>query len=152
MGVKEITGWHVLAIFGTAFAIIISVNLTLAFKAVSTFPGLETKNSYVASQAFQKNKDEQLGLNWQVSARASQGKLHLKIDDPFGPVIAEIVTATLGRATHVGQDQFPQFKHNGRFFEAPIVQLENGNWNLRLVAKSQSGKTFQQRVIVEVTP
>ena len=48
----EIKGWHVFATFAAAFGIIISVNLTLAFKAVATFPGLEVRNSYIASQSF----------------------------------------------------------------------------------------------------
>ena len=43
----EITGKYVFAITASAFAVIIGVNLVLAFKAVSTFPGLEVKNSYV---------------------------------------------------------------------------------------------------------
>ncbi len=47
---RPLTGWHVLAMFVAGFGIIIGVNLTLAFKAVSTFPGLEVPNSYVASQ------------------------------------------------------------------------------------------------------
>jgi len=41
--IKEIKGWHVLSGFVFAFGIIISVNLTLAVKAVGTFPGLEVK-------------------------------------------------------------------------------------------------------------
>ncbi|MCW1949884.1 MAG: FixH family protein, partial [Octadecabacter sp.] len=52
----EIKGWHVLAGFGAAFGIIIAVNLTLAYKAVQTFPGLEVKNSYVAGQVFDENR------------------------------------------------------------------------------------------------
>ena len=42
---RELTGRHVLAITLTAFGVIIAVNLMMAFKAVSTFPGLETPNS-----------------------------------------------------------------------------------------------------------
>ncbi|MEL7345657.1 MAG: FixH family protein, partial [Pseudomonadota bacterium] len=49
---RQLTGWHVFGMFALAFGIIISVNMTLAFQAVRTFPGLEVKNSYVASQAF----------------------------------------------------------------------------------------------------
>ena len=45
----EITGWHVLAVFGLAFGVIISVNVILAVNAVKTFPGLEVKNSCSSS-------------------------------------------------------------------------------------------------------
>jgi len=39
----EIKGWHVFGIFALAFGVIISVNLTLAFNAVRTFPVLRAK-------------------------------------------------------------------------------------------------------------
>ena len=46
---QELTGQKVLAITATGFAIIIGVNITMAYSALSTFPGLVVKNSYVAS-------------------------------------------------------------------------------------------------------
>lgn len=64
----EIKGWHVFTGFAGAFSIIITVNLTLAFQAVRTFPGLEVRNSYVASQTFDADRTAQLGLGWDVSA------------------------------------------------------------------------------------
>ena len=53
---KQLTGRKVLLIMCSAFAVIIGVNLTLAFQAVATFPGLEVKNSYVASQSFDDDR------------------------------------------------------------------------------------------------
>ncbi|MEO0379338.1 MAG: FixH family protein [Pseudomonadota bacterium] len=149
---KELTGWHVLAIFGSAFAVIISVNLTLAFQAVATFPGLETRNSYVTSQAFEADRAAQEALGWTVSADVTDGALHLLIDDAIGPVVARITSATLGRATNVGEDISPQFFHDGTRFVADIPTLGAGNWNLRLVAVAPDGTAFRQRVIVQVTP
>ena len=61
---KQLTGRHVLMIFCGAFGIIIGVNLLLAWSAVSTFPGLEVKNSYVASQQFDERKAAQEALGW----------------------------------------------------------------------------------------
>ena len=55
----ELTGKHVFAITAGAFAVIIGVNVLLAVKAVSTFPGLEVGNSYVASQGFNTRKAAQ---------------------------------------------------------------------------------------------
>ena len=54
---RQIKGWHVLTGFGVAFGVIIAVNLTLAYQAVATFPGLEVKNSYVASQSFDVDRE-----------------------------------------------------------------------------------------------
>ena len=41
----RLTGWHVLAMFVAAFGVIIGVNLTLAFNAVSTFRTQEAQFS-----------------------------------------------------------------------------------------------------------
>ncbi len=147
---KPLTGVHVFAIFAGAFSIIIAVNLTLAYKAVATFPGLETKNSYVASQTFDVDRNAQLALGWDVSADLDGTDLILAIDDAIGPVVPTIVSATLGRATHVGEDQTPAFTHNGTAFIAPVGELGRGNWNLRLVAQAPDGTLFRQRIVIWV--
>ena len=146
---REITGWHVLAMFVAGFGIIISVNLTLAFNAVRTFPGLEVKNSYVASQSFERERSAQQALKWDVGAVVEGGELRLTIERDGAPVDVEITNATFGRATTVASDQEPQFRFDGAAFVAP-VEAGPGNWNLRLKALAPDGTPFQQRVIVEV--
>lgn len=150
MMTRPLTGWHVLAIFGGAFSVIIGVNLTLAYQAVATFPGLETRNSYVASQTFDADRTAQLALGWTVSADVQGHELHLLIDDALGPVVARIDTATMGRATNVADDFSPVFHHDGTRFVADIPPLGLGNWNLRLQATAADGTAFRQRVIVRV--
>lgn len=150
MSERPLTGYHVFAIFAVAFSIIIAVNLTLAYQAVNTFPGLETKNSYVESQSFNADRDAQLALGWTVTADLEGDRLVLSILDEFGPVVPTIVSATLGRATHVGDDQTPAFTHNGTAFVASVGLLERGNWNLRLVAQAGDGTRFRQRIVMWV--
>lgn len=143
------TGRKFFLIIASCFTVIIAVNLTLAYNAVATFPGLEVKNSYVASQNFDKDRAAQLALDWDVSARVERDMLTLSIQRDGRPVRAEIVSATLGRATHVGEDQTPDLRFDGRAYIAP-AELGPGNWNLRLVARAEDGTTFRQRVIVSV--
>lgn len=145
---KPLTGRKVLAFTCGAFAVIIAVNLTLAYQAVATFPGLEVKNSYVASQKFDADRAAQLALDWDVKAELSEGTLRLSFDRAGAPVRPKIVSAVLGRATHVASDQTPLFEWDGRAFVAH-PDLGPGNWNLRLVAEAQDGTIFRQRVIVE---
>jgi len=147
--IQEIKGWHVLAAFCTAFSVIIGVNLTLAFNAVRTFPGLEVANSYVASQSFDENRAAQLALGWAVTARLDGDHLSLIILENGVAVAPVIERATLGRATHVGQDQTPVFEFDGQALRA-VVTGGAGNWNLRLRARAADGTLFEQRVIVEV--
>ena len=147
---RQITGWHVLAVFGLAFSIIITVNLTLAYNAVQTFPGLEVKNSYVASQSFDADRAAQEALGWEVSARVERGTLWLDMRDGAGvPVVPVIEKAVFGRATSTAADQTPQLVWTGTAFAAP-VDSGPGNWNLRLEARAEDGTLFKQRIIVRV--
>lgn len=150
MKTKEFTGKHALLVFGGAFSVIIAVNLALAYNAVRTFPGLEVKNSYVASQQFDVRRQAQLRLGWSVRAEARDGQVILSITDADGnPVEAADLQATLGRATHVKDDLEPEFVFDGKAYVAPAV-LERGNWNIRMVARADDGTEFTQRVILHV--
>jgi len=147
---REFTGRHMLMVFCGAFGVIISVNLALAYNAVKTFPGLEVKNSYVASQEFDLRRDAQQALGWSVYASAQEDQVTLEISDAEGnPVEVAKLTATLGRATHVKDDQQPDFKFNGTAYVAP-ADLGPGNWNIRMLARAKNGTEFTQRVILHV--
>lgn len=147
-GERRLTGRHVFAIFASAFAVIIGVNLALAYNAVATFPGLEVENSYVASQTFNKRKAEQESLGWSVDASATDDEVMLSITDVNGaPVEVASLDAVLGRATEVKDDFKPDFQFNGQVYVAP-AKLAPGNWNIRMTATDASGTRFQQRVIL----
>lgn len=150
MAERTLTGRHVLAMFVGGFSIIIGVNLALAFNAVRTFPGLEVKNSYLASQHFDVERAAQLALGWDIAVAVDGDQLTLRIDDDAGPVSPQITRATLGRATHVGEDQALQLAFDGDAHRATITPLGTGNWNLRLVAIAADGTEFKQRVVLRV--
>lgn len=146
---REIKGWHVLMGFCTMFGIIITVNMVLAYNAVATFPGLEVKNSYVASQKFDREKYPQLALGWEVDAVLEPGTLRLTIledGQAIGPLIER---ATLGLATRVHADEELEFTFDGTALVAP-TEHTGGNLNLRLAARAADGTLFQQRVIVRI--
>jgi nitrogen fixation protein FixH len=150
MTAKPMTGRKVFMMFAAAFSVIIGVNLTLAYKAVTTFPGLEVKNSYVASQSFNADRAAQLALAWDVGAKVVDNWLILSIRDADGnPVKVPSLESTLGRATHVGEDGIPAFEFDGNAYVAP-VDLNPGNWNLRVVALADNGTRFHQRIVLYV--
>jgi nitrogen fixation protein FixH len=147
---RKLTGRHVLMIFCGAFGVIISVNLLLAYSAVSTFPGLEVKNSYVASQQFDERKAAQEALGWTVRADAAEGQVILSITDAAGQAVrVGGLEAVVGRATHVADDIKPEFIFDGTAYTAPI-DLADGNWNIRMTAQAEDGTKFAQRVILHV--
>ena len=145
----EIKGWHVFCGFALGFGIIIAVNLTLAFNAVRTFPGLEVKNTYVASQSFDADRAAQVALGWEVAAELVGEELRLSVTQDGYPVAPVIEQAIFGRATSVAADQEPEFAFDGTRFVAP-VKAGPGNWNLRLKARAEDGTLFQQRIVVTV--
>lgn len=142
----RMTGRKALAIFVGAFSVIISVNLLLAYSAVSTFPGLEVQNSYVSSQGFNDRLAAQTALGWEVRLEVSEGVMRVHFTHADGTA-AEVagMQATLGRATHVRDDTTPAFEYANGTFSAPVT-LEPGNWNLRLVATAPDGTEFRQRI------
>lgn len=150
MAAREFTGKHMLIIMVASFGTIIAVNLVLAYSAVKTFPGLEAKNSYVASQQFNERRDAQTDLGWTVRADAAGGLVTLQITDAAGnPVQVAKLDATVGRATHVKDDLAPDFAFDGQAYVAR-AELADGNWNIRMAATAVDGTEFNQRVILHV--
>lgn len=143
---RTLTGWHVFGIFAGCFAVIIGVNLTLAFQAVSTFPGLVTKNSYVASQRFDADRTAQNALGWTVSAEITNQVLTLTVLDRDGvPFVPATVKATLGRATHVAEDVTPAFVWDGAALRSD-VDVVPGYWTLWLNMTAEDGTEFRRRI------
>lgn len=148
---KPLTGRKVLMIAVGAFAVILTANMTLAVRAVQTFPGLEVDNSFVASQNFNEELAAQLALGWDVRARVEGGLLTIAFTDAAGePVDVIAMQAVVGRATHVRDDFVPDFSYYRGTFTAP-VEIRPGNWNIRLVAHAPDGTEFRQRVVLHVT-
>lgn len=146
----EITGRKVLIFTVAAFGLIVAVNLTLAFQAVRTFPGLEVRDSYAASQQFNISKAAQEALGWEVYADYSDDLLTVAFTHADGSP-AEVVqmTALVGWATSTRDDFTPEFHNSGGVFTAP-AQMVDGNWNVRLEAIAPDGTIFRQRVVLHV--
>ena len=143
---RELTGRMVLGITVAAFAVIIGVNLVLAFSAVRTFPGLEVGNSYVASQNFDRDRAAQSTLHWTVTPDYDGRVMTLAIRDAAGrPVKAQSLTATIGRPTHKRDDVTPDFTYRGGLWSAPVT-LAPGAWNIHLTATAPDGTPFRQRI------
>lgn len=142
---KQITGRHVFLGFAAAFGVIIAVNFTLAYKSVSTFPGLEVKNSYVASQSFDAERDAQRALGWSSQAELSPSSVMLEIRDRSGaPVWPVEIEARIGRATHAIEDRELSLDRQGDVLVA-AGDFGPGTWTLFLTAKAEDGTLYKQR-------
>lgn len=143
---KPLTGRKVLAITVSFFAVIIAVNVTLAVQAVSTFPGLEVANSYVASQRFDAERTAQLGLGWTLAVQASADRITLALTGADGAaVVPATLDVKLGRSTEVSQDQTPVFVLTNGVYQAPVA-LHPGKWVIWIKATAADGTLYAKRV------
>ena len=149
---REFTGRHMLIITVGFFAVILAVNLFMAFKAVGTFSGLEVRNGYIASQQFDTNRAAQLALGWTaIAGFEGPEQIRLEFTDAEGAPVAQAdiaeITAEVGRPTERQEDQQLVFERSAQgYYLAPITALRPGKWYLRLQAKAADGTLFQQRL------
>nr|WP_025030520.1 FixH family protein [Nitratireductor aquibiodomus] len=105
---KEFTGWHMLAIMIAFFGVIITVNLTMAFYAQSSWTGLIVKNTYVASQTFNERAEEgrqQAALGWKGELSVDGDAITYRLLDASGdPVPLESVTMVMHRPVTADED------------------------------------------------
>lgn len=145
---REITGKHVLFFTVSAFAVIIGVNVLMAYKAVSTFPGLEVKNSYVASQTFDADRDAQIALGWTLAPDYDPAakELRLVFTDKEGlPVVLGDLSVLVGRTTSSGFDTRPEFVRDAGVYLGK-ADLAPGKWMMQVEARAADGTLFRQRI------
>jgi nitrogen fixation protein FixH len=151
---RKLTGWHVLAMFVAFFGVIIAVNFTLAWKAISTFPGIEVENGYIASQSFDRDRAAQKALNWTLTpsydAVAHQLRLAF-LDDAGRPVTLAALSVLVGRTTETSDDQRPEFVVVDGVYVAP-ANLAMGKWMMAVEARAEDGTRFHQRLDLHVRP
>lgn len=144
----EIKGQHVLAFMVGAFGLIITVNVLMAYKAVSTFPGLEVENSYVASQEFDSERKAQLALGWTLTPTYDQKlkELELAFTDADGnPVKVASLEVLVGRTTEAADDSYPKFARESGVYIAK-ADLAPGKWMMHVEARAEDGTRFHQRI------
>lgn len=148
---RTLTGWHVFGMFGGCFAVIIGVNLYMAFQAVATFPGLEVSSSYADNQTFDVRRLAQDALGWEASVVTDGDALTLTLVDAEGrPVYPAELEALLTRPTTRADDQLLVLTRgpNGALV-APAV-LDQGRWRLRLTGQSRSGTDYRHNITFSV--
>ncbi len=140
------TGRKMLLLMVSFFAVIIAVNVFMAYSAVHTFPGLEVENSYVASQEFNKRAAAQRALGWSVALTREGNELVLNLQDKDGnEVLPASIHAVIGRPTFAGDDITLDFRLVGNAYRA-TADLAPGPWRLFLDAVAQDGTLYKKRL------
>ncbi len=147
--VTPLTGRKVLFIALTSFGAIIVANLTLAYSAVQSFPGIEVNNGYIASQSFERDRAAQEKLGWTSKATYSDGKLTLMVQDPNGGAASLLQPVfQLGRPTTAAADLTMARLPEGTGWTANLT-LAPGPWRLDISGQTADGDRFRQHLMVE---
>ncbi len=146
---KPLTGRKVLIISISAFAVIFGANMALLFNAIGTFPGLEVKNSYVASQSFNDEAQAQMALGWTPSVSYVDGELTFTLTTESGAVFPPELTVEVGRLTHGREDRIAALTPVGDGYIAPM-NLEPGYWRIKVDAIAEDGTPYKSRLELTV--
>ena len=138
---REFTGKHMTAILVGGFAIVISVNMFMAYKATHDFGGVVVENSYVASQKYNEwlnQAEREKALGWEVSAvRDELGHLSVTAKGaPEGLTVIADLRRPLGSPEH--REEVLISTGNGRFVSSTPIPA--GRWLARVTVAAGSRK------------
>lgn len=146
---RPLTGRKVLAIAVAAFGTIIAANLTLAYSAVQSFPGIEVKNGYIASQSFERDRAAQVLLGWNTEASYEKGMLNVIVRDRDGAAAPlQDTVIHLGRPTTAARVLEMAPATDGAGWLAS-VSLAPGPWRIDILGVTPKGDRFRQHLVVE---
>lgn len=131
---RPLTGRHVLAIAIGAFLVILTANMAMVLAATGSFPGLVEKNSYVASQDFNRRAELQSALGWTATMDYAKPSIGVSIVGVDGaPVRGLAVEAVVGRPSDASNDQRFELVDLGETYAAQAI-LPSGLWRIEIVA------------------
>lgn len=137
--IRPFTGWHMTAILVGFFAIVITVNVTMATFASSTFGGTVVDNSYVASQNYnamlgRAAAQDRLGWDTEVSVDAAR---HVRLITRKQGVVLPLdgITATLSHPLGRVPATTVRFVPDGAGGMRSVEALAPGRWRLEAAVR-----------------
>lgn len=151
---KEFTGRHMLAIMLAFFGVIIAVNLFMATMANRSWTGLVVKNSYVASQQFNRKREEgraQAALGWTTTLEVRDGRVAYGIVDAAGKAVPlGKVTAIFRRPASESEDTSLTLEPAGAGRFAVAQPIRDGVWIVEVDSEAGLEKPYRdvRRIVV----
>jgi nitrogen fixation protein FixH len=106
---REFTGRDMAILMVAFFAVVVSVNITMAMIATGSWTGLVVKNSYVASQQFNEKTVElerSAAMDVHASLSYQKGEVVVQLNDTSGAVLGvKALVLKIGRPSFDGQDR-----------------------------------------------
>ncbi len=150
--VKKFTGKKVLMWFVGFFLVVFAANGIMAYIALGTWGGLETKDAYRKGITYNDviaAAEEQKKSGWVISLvhspKSMQGdRIGVTISWPKMDAAPTKVKAQVGRAVTDAYDQeITLIKSADNLYTAPIALPNAGQWNVTILVKRQEGPIYQ---------
>jgi nitrogen fixation protein FixH len=129
------------------------VNIVMVISATGTFPGLVVKNSYVASQDFNRTLAEaraQEETGWRMELDPGDGVIAVRLFDRDGiPLRGLDVIAAAGRPSTTGEDRSIALVQEGTGYRAAEA-LPPGVWEIAIEARRDGERIFGARERIHV--
>ncbi len=133
------TGWHMAGVMVLFFGTIISVNVFMAYSAVTTWSGLVVPNTYVASQQFngkvaQARALAATGINGRLSVTAD-GVRYEVLGADGQPVEADRLVLNFKRPVGEHQDFSVEMAAEGKGVFLASREILPGHWIVEAIAE-----------------
>ncbi len=148
------TGWHMWGVMVLFFGTIITVNLIMAWNAVSSWSGLVVQNTFVASQEFNAKAAEAralhlTGIDGTLAIEGEAITYRLKEADGR-PVSAETVTLLFKRPVGEAQDFRVDLAPAGSDLFTGTHPVKAGQWIVDISSKRDGKLIFHEAIRVVV--
>ena len=151
-GQTRINGYHVAAMFIAFFAVVITANFTMAWFASGSWTGLVVKNSYVASQNYNKKIEaakKQKAMGWHLRFNYSDKLLAFSfLDTNNQPIIFDNVSVIIGRPVSQEGDVKLNLAHESQGHYQARIELSEGVWGFQLTAEGNNPYRSEGRFLV----
>lgn len=133
------TGRHMLLTTSAFFAVVIAVNVTMAWYASSSWSGLVVENTYVASQEFNRKAEAMRvmaasGIIGELSLK--DGAIHYLIrNKDRSPAMVDEVTANFKRPVGDHEDFQVTLRKTGEGLFEANHRLASGDWIVEVISR-----------------
>lgn len=140
---RAFTGRKMLLVMVGFFGVVIAANMTMLWFALDSFGGLVVKNSYVASQQFDRDVEAARAMPihaWTIRAERAAGRLDITVADAEGaPIEGVSLAAVIGRRTHQREDIDVVFAELGDGRYRADAAIGPGAWRMTLTSDGIEG-------------